>query len=575
MKWTSFPPDEVMLVVVAHIVIHTIAVGAISGFLGVRLIQEKRAIDIIHHCGGVCLLAVLLQLAKFIYIYHEHHLLQNMHGSWHRIIYTFVRIAIASSTLSTSLLMRNAFMRMVGTYKQRRWRSRAPVIALYAPIVIFLIIVTTEVIIFDHHTLWTSNAMTAVAVMLGGLGMTSAQRTVSAYARAGTINTRARAYISRMRSRLNIRGMLLILMLVISVVCSLVRIFDIGNESFACYVIVTIGEVDTPALAVCLYTALFDTRDGESAHTAASYIVLIELRELQGQMQTSHSTPSSVQDERMRRLKATMQHKYDGRQDIIDSLSNSIIQAKDLALWWRGPPMTCRNFFSFPNPVNTAESRTHALLTCVIVPIVIYLDNEGYPPVLGLYVMYGFMARALAGPRLDLQAYLVLFVLAPLITDNGQRSLAGRWYIPVFTNDLAAGPPRRFAQLCGAMLSLSAIMVRMGYPDMPHISYWIWCALAIISSLACVHRLCLGCFVWYVINKCIYGRHISRALSDVSTTRTSTTTNAVIGTRTRVLTLMPRSARNSNTLVVNKTFTTRTSVVINEIPEISMACTDE
>ncbi|CAN0437596.1 unnamed protein product, partial [Ectocarpus sp. 13 AM-2016] len=59
--------------------------------------------------------------------------------------------------------------------------------------------------------------------------------------------------------------------------------------------------------------------------------------------------------------------------------------------------------FTFPSQVDAIESRLHAFLTVVLTVSAISLLMLLGLPWLWLYLTYGFLARFLCGPRLDLQ----------------------------------------------------------------------------------------------------------------------------------------------------------------------------
>ncbi len=99
----------------------------------------------------------------------------------------------------------------------------------------------------------------------------------------------------------------------------------------------------------------------------------------------------------------------------------------------------------------------------------------------------GFLARTLCGPRLDPQAYFVLFVMRPIFVDR----------LNLLSNTFHPGPPKRLAQFMGLMFmydpaslctparrvtfvflcSLSATLFRFAiFPDSPTTAYWILAA---------------------------------------------------------------------------------------------------
>src|SRR5437868_14363876 len=91
------------------------------------------------------------------------------------------------------------------------------------------------------------------------------------------------------------------------------------------------------------------------------------------------------------------------------------------------------DLLSFPNPVNEKAARTVAFVVMVVSAV--GLATSSYW--LFVPLAYGFVARALAGPRLSPLGRLASAVVAP-------RLGAPK---PV------AGPPERFAQAIGATLT--------------------------------------------------------------------------------------------------------------------------
>lgn len=48
--------------------------------------------------------------------------------------------------------------------------------------------------------------------------------------------------------------------------------------------------------------------------------------------------------------------------------------SKQVACWWRERDLTCARFFSFPSPINTTESRLHAIVNMLLVLVAWALD---------------------------------------------------------------------------------------------------------------------------------------------------------------------------------------------------------
>jgi hypothetical protein len=98
-----------------------------------------------------------------------------------------------------------------------------------------------------------------------------------------------------------------------------------------------------------------------------------------------------------------------------------------------------RRLFSFPNPVNDKAARVVAGV--VLVQVVITLATGFYWLLIPL--AYGFWARVLTGPTLSPLGWIAQRVIAPRL---GEKK-------PV------PGPPKRFAQAIGAMLSTTALVL--------------------------------------------------------------------------------------------------------------------
>jgi hypothetical protein len=98
-----------------------------------------------------------------------------------------------------------------------------------------------------------------------------------------------------------------------------------------------------------------------------------------------------------------------------------------------------RSLFSFPNPVNEKAARVVAGV--VLVAVIVTLATGWYW--LLIPIAYGFWARVLTGPTLSPLGWIAQNVIAPRL---GERK-------PV------PGPPKRFAQGMGAVMSTTALVL--------------------------------------------------------------------------------------------------------------------
>jgi Domain of unknown function (DUF4395) len=134
-----------------------------------------------------------------------------------------------------------------------------------------------------------------------------------------------------------------------------------------------------------------------------------------------------------------------------------------------------RELFSFPNPVNEKAARTVAGV--VLVTVVVILFTGWYWLLVPL--AYGFWARVLTGPTLSPLGWTAQNVIAPRL---GERR-------PV------SGPPKRFAQLMGAVMSSAALVFALvtGDHTAADVVLILFLPAAGLESLA---GYCIGCKVF-------------------------------------------------------------------------------
>jgi len=161
------------------------------------------------------------------------------------------------------------------------------------------------------------------------------------------------------------------------------------------------------------------------------------------------------------------------------------------ALWWRDKHMTVKKFFSFPNPVYNPESRSHAVLVSMLF-LAAFIINYFLPedqPYIWYYICYGYIARCCSGPKWDIQAYFVLFVVSPIV------KRFGRGYY--------AGPPRRFAQLLGGCMAIAGVLCYLLLPaSLYWVSYLLFAVNMVVSGIFGFCGFCTGCFIFGLLMKC-------------------------------------------------------------------------
>jgi len=130
------------------------------------------------------------------------------------------------------------------------------------------------------------------------------------------------------------------------------------------------------------------------------------------------------------------------------------------------------DLFSFPNPVNEKAARVVAGTVVVLAAVTLATSWYWLTAVLA----YGFLARALTGPTLSPLGRVAQRVVAP--------RLGPPRYVP--------GPPKRFAQSIGALLTTAAAVLALGFGA--HAAAGVLLAMLLVAAgLESVFALCLGC----------------------------------------------------------------------------------
>lgn len=135
--------------------------------------------------------------------------------------------------------------------------------------------------------------------------------------------------------------------------------------------------------------------------------------------------------------------------------------------------------FAFPNPVNEHAARFTAGLVVVLAltAVVARLDW-----LVGL-IAAGFVLRVAFGPRVSPAALLSVKVLAPLAGEP----------------KLVPGPPKRFAQGIGAVLSIAAFVLLLAGASLA--GWTLILTLVVAASLEAFIGLCVGCLIFGVLQR--------------------------------------------------------------------------
>jgi Domain of unknown function (DUF4395) len=133
--------------------------------------------------------------------------------------------------------------------------------------------------------------------------------------------------------------------------------------------------------------------------------------------------------------------------------------------------------FSFPNPVNEKAARVVAGVVMVVALVI--LTTSAYWLLIPL--AYGFWARVLTGPTLSPVGQFATRVAAPRL---GQAK-----YVP--------GPPKRFAQAMGAVISTSALILWLAGATTATDGLLVMLVAA--AGLESILAFCLGCQIFALL----------------------------------------------------------------------------
>lgn len=137
------------------------------------------------------------------------------------------------------------------------------------------------------------------------------------------------------------------------------------------------------------------------------------------------------------------------------------------------------SFFSFPNPVNEVSARLVAAGVVAMSVAAIAFDLRWLTVVLA----YGFVARVLTGPKLSPLGQLVTRVVTPRLNIEPR---------------LVAGPPKRFAQGIGAVFTVTAAVLALGFHNWGAARVLL-AMMVVAASLEAFLGFCLGCKIFALL----------------------------------------------------------------------------
>lgn len=138
-----------------------------------------------------------------------------------------------------------------------------------------------------------------------------------------------------------------------------------------------------------------------------------------------------------------------------------------------------RRLLSFPDPVNEVSARLVAGGVVVMAVATILTGS----PWLAVVIAYGFCARVLTGPSLSPLGQVATRVLTPRVPAPAK---------------LVPGPPKRFAQGIGTVLSTTAAVLMLGF-GLQGAADGLLGLLTVAATLESVFGYCLGCRIFALL----------------------------------------------------------------------------
>jgi Domain of unknown function (DUF4395) len=137
------------------------------------------------------------------------------------------------------------------------------------------------------------------------------------------------------------------------------------------------------------------------------------------------------------------------------------------------------SFFSFPNPVNDVAVRITSAGVLAMAALLLTLHQ----PWILIVLAYGFVARAMAGPKISPLALLSTRAIVPRLRIAPRPTL---------------GPPKRFAQSMGAAVTVTGVVLAFGF-GLTGAAYVVAAMLVLLAGLESGFGFCIGCRIFAML----------------------------------------------------------------------------
>jgi len=151
--------------------------------------------------------------------------------------------------------------------------------------------------------------------------------------------------------------------------------------------------------------------------------------------------------------------------------------AKELP-FWRNPPKSCRDLFTFPSAIDQTDAKIKATMISLEIILFLAIDYFTGFAYIYIYIVVSSLSRCLFGPRFNLESWINLLLIRECIT---------------LPTHLVPSPPKRFAQFISFIFGMAYVILRIPF-NLTVAANWI-AAIHLTFALleACFFSLCGLC----------------------------------------------------------------------------------
>jgi hypothetical protein len=162
--------------------------------------------------------------------------------------------------------------------------------------------------------------------------------------------------------------------------------------------------------------------------------------------------------------------------------------AEDLVNWFKKPLPPCKEFFTFPTPINDADHRIDIATYSLIMFLNLAIMNYTNSLAVNYIMIFILLMKITSGPKLDPVAQFTVRITRPLFVNHWNLIL----------NEYKPPLPRK--RVSAATLNIHLIGIILFYTGNKYsyfVLYWLWLLGLCLTS---IENLCLSCgLIWILV----------------------------------------------------------------------------